>query len=118
MVGSDEAQVVAIPWSERFDLIASEYGWTDDQILDLTPARVRLCSEAIARRLFTESGHRAMLQELHAKAIIVGLAGLAQSKKGSKGIQKYAKSLQFWKRDDEVEELPTTESIKRMFPSG
>jgi len=118
MVGSDEDPEVAIPWSERFDLIASEYGWTDDQILDLTPARLRLVSEAVGRRLFRESGHRAMLSELHAKAIVNGLAGLAQSKKGSKGIQKYAKSLRFWTRDDEVEELPSTASIKRMFPGG
>ncbi len=37
-------------WARAFDLVASEYGWSDDQILDLTVARLRQIVQAITVR--------------------------------------------------------------------
>lgn len=36
------------------DLISSEYGWSDDQILDLTLARLRQITTAIQQRRYLE----------------------------------------------------------------
>lgn len=38
------------PFARTFDLISSEYGWSDDQILDLTMARMRQVREVIMER--------------------------------------------------------------------
>lgn len=40
----------ARPFARTFDLIAKNYGWTDDQILDLTLVRMRQIREVIFER--------------------------------------------------------------------
>lgn len=38
------------PFARTFDLISSAYGWTDDQVLDLTMSRIRQTREVIWER--------------------------------------------------------------------
>ena len=44
----------ARPFARSFDLISGAYGWTDDQVLDLTMARMRQVREVIWERVAEE----------------------------------------------------------------
>lgn len=52
------------PFARSFDLISSAYGWTDDQVLDLTMARMRQIREVIWERQAEESRRDLSVREV------------------------------------------------------
>jgi len=119
-VEDDEANVPTGRWAEHrlaaaFDLISSEYGWTDDQILDLTLSRLWLVQEMILDRKREEQMWQATMLEQHAKATLGGMVALTWDRKAARSLQKYAQKLQFVKRP---KELPSFEQVKRLFGGG
>lgn len=101
--------------SPAFDLIASEYGWTDEQCLNLTLARIRIAVSCISERHAERARFELKVAEMNATAIIAALPALAQSKAGGKSIQRYVKHLSFWREKPKERELPSTETLERMF---
>lgn len=98
-----------------FDLLSSEYGWTDEQMLELTLARLRLSVEMVQERRREEHEVHLAIAQVHAQAIVGAMPGLAQSKKAGKAIAKYASKLAFVKRP---KELPRYEDVMRLFQRG
>ena len=109
----DEAQA-GLSFGTIFDLISAEYGWTDDQILDLTLGRIRLALESIEVRRNHGREFQLMVAEAITKTIVGAMPALAQSKKAGKSLANMAKHLSFLPRDRE-ESLPSTQSVERMF---
>jgi len=98
-----------------FDRISSEYGWTDDQILDLTLQRLRIAIDKIAERRKEEDQFRLLIAERIAQSVIGGMVGLANSKKSGRQLMKLAKTLRFFDRENEETELPPTEMVEELF---
>jgi hypothetical protein len=99
-----------------FDLLQKEYGWTDDQILDLTLGRLKVALRVITDRRSEEQRARLLLAEAHARAIIGALPGLAWTRKASKSIADLAKSLSFIPKDERpAKPLPSAEKLEGMF---
>jgi len=111
-LGSAERWVV-YPLGSVFDLIQSEYGWSDDQILDLTLPRLRMVVEVIDSRLREERRTDLMKLELQTKAILAGLGVAAQSKGQLSYLRKLISKLSFV--PDREEELPSMEAVEAMF---
>jgi hypothetical protein len=76
------------PWSRTFDLVSAEYGWTDDQILDLTPLRLHRIATAIGLRQEAEFRRLARLQAAATRAVVAAVHGAAGNKKGVKAAEK------------------------------
>lgn len=113
--GDSDSRWVKHPLAATFDLISSEYGWTDDQILDLTVSRLRLVQDVILMRKGEEFVERASLAEAHAVAIVGAMPALAQSPRSGRSIQKYIKKIRLFERTKKKKELPSYESVKRLF---
>lgn len=106
------------PLTRTFDLLASEYGWTDDYILDRTLGRIRLAVDAIATRFKSDRQRELLLAELTVKGIVGALPAIGSTKGAGKAIGKYMKSLQFWKDEEEDPKprpLPSEHQIEEMF---
>lgn len=123
MEGDDQpGDRVVEPWATAFDLILSEYaGYTDESILDLTIDRIQQMVKAIARRRDAQRRYeeRRMLAtaELHAKSLGMLLAGVAQTKKASKGISAAAKSIDFLGAHAEVSKKDAEKPKEREVPT-
>jgi hypothetical protein len=76
------------PWSRTFDLISGAYGWTDDQILDLTPLRLHRIAQAIMLREESDFRRLARLQAAATRAVVAAVHGAAGNKKGVKSAEK------------------------------
>lgn len=76
------------PWSRSFDLISGEYGWTDEQILDLTPVRLHRITRAILLRQEADFRRLARLQAAATRAVVAAVHGAAGNKKGVKSAEK------------------------------
>ena len=72
------------PFARTFDLIASEYGYTDDYMLDLTLRRMRQMREVILIRKAAEWRKRVNLEELKSRVVTSAVHGAAGNKKGAK----------------------------------
>lgn len=70
------------PFARTFDLLSSEYGWTDDQILDLTLERLRQVREVVVERHGEEERHRLRLKEQELQVLCSYIAGSAGHKDG------------------------------------
>lgn len=67
------------------DLIASEYGWSDDTILGLTLARIRQVVAAISLRTYRQRLYKESLLEWQTKALAQMIAATVPvEKKGQK----------------------------------
>ena len=96
-----------------FDLIAAEYGWTDDQILDLTYGRLKQVTDVVQERR-DEEWRREMHARENATAWVVGaLYGAAGSDLGA----KMAASVRLIAETPEEKQanLPSTEKVMAMF---
>lgn len=102
------------PWAATFDLIASEYGWTDEQILDLTLARMRQIREVVLRRRDAEFRKTVRLEEIKVRHLVSATFAAARNKKGA----QQAASIEFMERDETEKKrtVPTIRQISRMFP--
>src|SRR3990167_9274508 len=98
-----------------FDLLSSEYGWTDEQILDLTLGRLLRCVRAVNARRTAEFRQQVRLTEEHARLIVNALAGLAQTKKAGQAIESFARKLSLLPPEERKPELPSTATVERLF---
>jgi hypothetical protein len=88
------------PFAEAFDLISSEYGWTDEQILDTPLCRLVQISSAISQRKDDEFYVRTRVIEWHARAVSVVVAsGISEDALAG------AKALRFFP-EDEADDIP------------
>lgn len=88
-----EVEHVRQSWAERpfartFDLISGEYGWTDDQILDLTLARMRQIREIIWERTEQERRSELRVREVELRTLASYIAASGGSKDGVKSAQR------------------------------
>lgn len=109
------APKTSLSFGTFFDLISSEYGWTDDQILDLTLQRVRIAVEKIAERRRKEDEFRLLIAERITQSVIGAMVGLATSRRSGKQLMKLARSLRFFDREGEEDDLPSTEMMEHLF---
>lgn len=72
------------PFARTFDLISAEYGWTDEQILDLTLARMRQIREVIGIRQSVDLRSRVRLEEAKVQQLVAATHAAAGNKKGAK----------------------------------
>lgn len=107
------------PFARTFDLIAEQYGWTDDQILDLTMERIAQVREVIWERKRIERHRDLVVREAELRILTQFIAAGQQ-----KDPAKAAASVRL--RPDEVDPdtgqkaidpstLPSTASVMRMF---
>lgn len=104
------------PWSRTFDLVSAEYGWTDEQILDLLPTRLRRIAEAITLRNEAEFRRYARLQAAATRSIVAAVHGA----QGHKAGVKQAEKIQLIDPEPTVDDLlpkpeVSTEDALRMF---
>lgn len=76
------------PFARTFDLLSSQYGWTDDQILDLTMARMRQAREVIWERQAEENRRDLSVREIELRTLASYIAGAAGHKQGVKDAGK------------------------------
>jgi len=116
-VGSEQgpADSAGVSFAAVFDLISSEYGWTDEQILELTLRRMRMAVDAIDVRLAAEREFRVTIAEAITISIIGAMPALAQSKKAGNALAKMAKKISFMAREKDEPEPPSTAMIESMF---
>jgi hypothetical protein len=97
------------PWAATFDLIASEYGWTDEQILDLTLGRMRQIREVILMRRDADYRRTVRLEEMKVRNIVAATFAAAGNRKGARG----AEGISFLP-PDEAEKKSKVASIKQV----
>jgi hypothetical protein len=68
------------PYARTFDLISAEYGWTDDQILDLTIARLRQIRDVILERQGEDRRADLTVREVELRTTTQFIAAAAGSK--------------------------------------
>ena len=110
--GRTDDQGTSLGWAGFFDLISSEYGWTDEEILELTLGRLHQIMEAVMARRGREFEERVRIAEAQSKAIVGAMPGLAFSTKASKAVAKYARKLEFL--PPKKKELPSTEALEEL----
>lgn len=98
----------ARPFARSFDLISHNYGWTDEQILDLTLMRMRQIRDVIWERA-TEM-RRTALREKEAELRILA-SFMAQSEKAGKAAQK----ITLLKRPKSAPKVVSTERAVSLF---
>lgn len=97
-----------------FDLISSRYGWTDEQILDLTPARFRQLRSVILAAQKAETIGRIGLLERAVKELVLHIRQAAGDKKADKA----AGAVRFLPKLRKPRELPSFEQVRRKFGSA
>lgn len=76
------------PFARTFDLLASQYGWTDEEILDLTMSRMRQAREIIWEREAEERRRDLTVRETELRTLTSFIAGAAGWKAGQKSAAK------------------------------
>jgi len=71
------------PFARTFDLISSEYGWTDDQILDVTLGRLRQIRDVLFERRAEERDQQIDLVEAQTRQLAASIFSAAGSRKGA-----------------------------------
>lgn len=69
-------------------MISAAYGWTDDQILDLTPVRLHRIARAIQLREEAEFRRTARLQSSATRAVVAAVHASVGNKKGVASAEK------------------------------
>lgn len=105
------------------DLLSSHYGWTDDQILDLTLHRIRIAADKIAARMKRERLAHIDLVEAQTRTIAQGFAVMVDKKSRSR-FDKWIAAIRFRPEEPSEEtggdtfrgrKLPSAESVMRAF---
>lgn len=76
------------PFARTFDLISSEYGWTDDQILDLTMQRINQTRSVIWERRKQERARDLEVREIELRTLATHISAGAGHKEGLKAAEK------------------------------
>lgn len=74
------------PFARTFDLISSQYGWCDEQVLDLTLGRFRQIRDVIFERQAEERRKTLQLEETKVKTLAQFLARSAKAEKAARSI--------------------------------
>jgi hypothetical protein len=90
------------------DLIASEYGWSDDVILDTTMPRLRQIQEMILARQDDERQFLLKLEEVKLQVLAGAVHGAAGNKRGVKAASK----IKLARRDREIADY---DKVARLF---
>jgi hypothetical protein len=102
------------PFARTFDLISAEYGWTDEQILDLTMERIAQVREVIWERRRIERHRDLVAREVELKTLASFIAA-GPSKGGVKAAQKIRLRPDMHDEDGRVlRPLPKTSDVMRM----
>jgi hypothetical protein len=99
------------PFARSFDLLSSEYGWTDDQILDLTMERIRQCRDVILERKVEDHKRDLRVKELEVQRMTAYIAGAAGWKDGVKNAGRF----ELYERTPEDRPLPSYERLTKLF---
>lgn len=86
----DPTTWVSNPFGRTFDLISSEYGWTDKQILDLDLQRMLHIRKMILDRLDEERVKRLRVKEVEIRMLASTIQAAAGNKSGADKAQKFA----------------------------
>lgn len=98
------------PWAATFDLLSAEYGWTDQQILDLTLPRIQQARDVILARRDRDYVDQASLFEATTRQIAATVAEYAMGSKKGAGA-KVAKDIQFVKRQPQQQRRRAAPSV-------
>jgi len=94
-------------FARLYDLISSEYGWTDEQISEISVARARQILATIELRIKASFAQRASLTEWSTKRIVEFIAATVPTQQGKTNkLLDYAQkvSLGLFKEDSQKEE--------------
>lgn len=99
-------------FSRAFDLIASEYGWSDESLQDLTLSRIRQCVAAITERKTLEERKHKDLIRWQTRNICFFIANTLIVKEGSENtLAKLAQELTFRPEKKKPEVLTEEEQV-------
>lgn len=82
------------PFGRLFDLLSAQYGWTDDQLLDLTLARLRHARDMVTARLAEERNWQIDIAEQVTRTLVAHIRSAA----GDKDAGRAASRVQLFKR--------------------
>lgn len=121
-------------FSRAFDLISSQYGWTDEAILDLTVGRTRQIIAAIGERMRNQDTVKRLYIEWQTKTLGFIMSGLAWDGKQAKQMHNAVEKIKFADRPEGAEpekdskrfvegekapdHLPSAEGLFAMFGGG
>lgn len=98
------------PFARLFDLISKEYGWTDDDILDLTVGRLVQIRDVVRERLSEQADEMADRVERQTNALMQQMAAVMG---GDPGKLKYWRM--YPKPKKGTENLPDYSRVSKMF---
>lgn len=97
-------------FSRAFDLIASEYGWSDESLQDLTLARIRQCVAAITERKTLEERKQKDLVRWQTRNICFFISNTLMIKEGAENtLAALAQELTFRPKKTDPETLSEEE---------
>ena len=76
------------PYARTFDLISSQYGWTDSQILDLTLSRLRQVRDVIFERQREEKRDATAARETDLQVLVGAIHAANGNASGAKAAAK------------------------------
>lgn len=113
LIEQDVAAWAARPFARTFDLISAEYGWTDDQILDLPLVRMRQIREVIFERRAHDRRQALLDKETEVRTLAQYVAATAQHD-GAQQMIDSASQIQFVRRPKRLREIPMA-MARKMF---
>lgn len=93
------------------DMLSAHYGWTDNEILDLTPRRFRLALDSIQARMKRDRNFQKGLAEAVTKTLASGFKVMVP-KKGESKFDRWIKGIKF---TDPEETEPSGELTDKTF---
>lgn len=108
------------PWAATFDLISSEYGWSDERILDLTLGRMRQIREVIMSRRDADWRRQVHLEEAKLRHLVAATMAAANNRKGA---AQAGEITLIEPTEDEAaavkkDRVASTAAVSQMFPAG
>lgn len=99
------------------DLIAEQYGWTDDQILDLTMQRMSQIRSVIWERQKEDRNKELSVREYELQTLAAYVAASAGNKKGLDNVSKISLVPSEVEKKKPLKYVPFNQA-KRWFPGG
>lgn len=108
------------PFARTFDLISSEYGWKDSDILDLTMARMRQVRDVILTRQDEEYVRALRVEEAKVRATTTAVYAAAGNEPGVKAAAKFRLLKRDGDTDDptDTDDLPDTSQVVAALGGG
>lgn len=103
------------PWARTFDLIQARYGWSDEAVLDLTPARVRQLRSVILAAKREDHVVQVRLAERVTREIVAHTRAAAGDKKAGKAAEKVSFLSERTAASPGPKQLPSFEAVSQKF---